>query len=122
MIRDRLDPGCDETRIPNLPAMLRRPPSATWLRQALLETIEREGAAVRITDVRAEQQITMSARAVEIATNNAQAEVAPLRELAITLTEIKKEGGSSCLTAYLRNSRIPLYAKAVRVVQTSQSS
>ncbi|QDV82615.1 SPFH domain-containing protein [Stieleria sp.] len=69
-----------------------------------------------------EQQITMSARAVEIATNNAQAEVAPLRELAQTLTEIKKEGGSSCLQAYLRNARIPLYSVARRVIQTTQAN
>ncbi|QEF99878.1 SPFH domain / Band 7 family protein [Stieleria maiorica] len=68
-----------------------------------------------------EQQITMSARAVEIATNNAQAEVAPLRELAQTLTEIKKEGGSSCLQAYLRNARIPLYNVARRVIQTTKT-
>lgn len=67
-----------------------------------------------------EQQITMSARAVEIATNNAQAEVAPLRELASTLTEIKKEGGSACLQAYLRNARIPLYKVARRVIQTTK--
>lgn len=66
-----------------------------------------------------EQQITMSARAVEIATNNAQAEVAPLRELARTLTEIKKEGGSACLKAYLRNARIPLYSVASRVIETA---
>ena len=66
-----------------------------------------------------EQQITMSARAVEIATNNAQAEVAPLKELAETLTEIKKEGGSDCLQAYLRNARIPIYSVAKRVLQTT---
>lgn len=65
----------------------------------------------------AEQQITMSARAVEISTNNAQAEVAPLRELAATLTRIKQQGGSDCLKAYLRNLRIPLYGRASRVVQ-----
>lgn len=68
-----------------------------------------------------EQQITMSARAVEIATNNAQAEVAPLRELSQTLTEIKKEGGSACLKAYLRNARIPLYSVASRVLETSDT-
>ena len=68
-----------------------------------------------------EQQITMSARAVEISTNNAQAEVAPLRELAVTLSKIKGEGGSACLAAYLRNLRIPLYAKANNVVETMGS-
>ena len=67
----------------------------------------------------AEQQITMSARAVEISTNNAQAEVAPLRELASTLARIKQQGGSDCLKAYLRNLRIPLYRRAGRVVQVA---
>lgn len=69
-----------------------------------------------------EQQITMSARAVEISTNNAQAEVAPLRELASTLSKIKGEGGSACLKAYLRNLKIPLFDKASRVVQTMASN
>ncbi|MCC9601894.1 SPFH domain-containing protein [Stieleria sp. JC731] len=69
-----------------------------------------------------EQQITMSARAVEIATNNAQAEVAPLRELAGTLSEIKKNGGSPALKAYVRNARIPLYGVASRVIQTTDET
>lgn len=80
----------------------------------------RNQVAADISTARAdsEQQITMSARAVEIATNNAQAEVAPLRELADTLKRIKAEGGSACLRAYLRNLRVPLYKRADRVVHT----
>ena len=70
----------------------------------------------------AEQQITMSARAVEISTNNAQAEVAPLKELALTLAKIKQQGGSDCLKAYLRNLRIPLYGSANRIVQIANNS
>ena len=79
----------------------------------------RNQVAADISTARAdsEQQITMSARAVEIATNNAQAEVAPLRELADTLATIKAEGGSECLRAYLRNVRVPLYGRAQRIVQ-----
>ena len=79
----------------------------------------RNQVAADISTARAdsEQQITMSARAVEISTNNAQAEVAPLRELARTLTTIKAEGGSDCLKAYLRNLKAPLYQRASRVVQ-----
>jgi regulator of protease activity HflC (stomatin/prohibitin superfamily) len=69
-----------------------------------------------------EQQITMSARAVEIATNNAQAEVAPLRELANTLSSIKNEGGSACLRAYLRNLRVPLYRRANRIVRAETNN
>ena len=67
-----------------------------------------------------EQQITMSKRAVEIAMNNAQAQVAPLRELAKTLTAIKDEGGSDALRAYVRNMRVPLLRRAQRIVQTSE--
>jgi hypothetical protein len=59
----------------------------------------------------------MSNRVVEIACNNAQAEVAPLRELAATLTEVKSKGGSEALEAYVRNLRVPLYARARRVVE-----
>lgn len=79
----------------------------------------RNQVAADISTARAdsEQQITMSARAVEIATNNAQAEVAPLRELADTLATVKAEGGSTCLKAYLRNLRVPLYRRADRIVR-----
>ncbi|MDB4676788.1 SPFH domain-containing protein [bacterium] len=84
----------------------------------------RNQVAADISTARAdsEQQITMSARAVEIASNNAQAEVAPLRELAKTLAAIKQEGGSDCLKAYLRNLRVPLFRRANRVVQTMSSN
>lgn len=84
----------------------------------------RNQVAADISTARAdsEQQITMSARAVEIATNNAQAEVAPLRELAKTLTTIKSEGGSVCLKSYLRNLRVPLYQRAQRIVQVANQT
>jgi regulator of protease activity HflC (stomatin/prohibitin superfamily) len=65
----------------------------------------------------AEQQITMSKRAVEIAQNNAEAEVAPLRELATTLKEIKQAGGSQALAAYVRNMKIPLLKRTVRLIE-----
>ncbi len=79
----------------------------------------RNQVAADISTARAdsEQQITMSKRAVEIAANNAQAEVAPLRELANTLAEVKKEGGSAALNAYIRNMRVPLLERARRIIQ-----
>jgi hypothetical protein len=67
----------------------------------------------------AEQQITLSKRAVDIATNNAQAEVAPLKELAETLAQVKSGGGSEALQAYVRNMRIPLLRNAKRILQIS---
>ena len=62
----------------------------------------------------------MSERAVEIARNNAEAEVAPLRELSTILVEIKTEGGSEALRAYRRNLRVPLYERAGRVVLAAE--
>jgi len=64
----------------------------------------------------------MSKRAVEIAANNAQAEVAPLRELATTLTAIKQRGGGGALSAYVRNMRVPLLERAERIVQLTEES
>ena len=64
----------------------------------------------------------MSNRAVEIAANNAQAEVAPLRVLAETLTRIKGEGSSSALESYLRNMRVPLLKRAQRIVLNPRQS
>ena len=98
------------------------PPEVDRALSAINSTRNQVAADISTARADSEQQITMSARAVEIATNNAQAEVAPLRELATTLTKIKQEGGSSCLQAYLRNLKIPLYQKASRVIQTVPNS
>lgn len=89
---------------------------------AINSTRNQVAADISTARADAEQQITMSARAVEIATNNAQAEVAPLRELARTLSAVKAEGGSRCLKAYLRNLRVPLYSRAGRIIQTSDNA
>lgn len=86
---------------------------------AINSTRNQVAADISTARADAEQQITMSKRAVEIAANNAQAEVAPLRELATTLSRVKTEGGSSALRAYLRNLRIPLYERAKRIVYTT---
>ncbi len=89
---------------------------------AINSTRNQVAADISTARADAEQQITMSKRAVEIAINNAEAEVAPLCELATTLTAIKKEGGSKVLAAYLRNMRVPLMARANRIVQVSDPS
>ncbi|MGB7345881.1 MAG: SPFH domain-containing protein [Pirellulaceae bacterium] len=89
---------------------------------AINTTRNQVAADISTAQADAEQQITMSERAVEIAANNAQAEVAPLRELAKTLTQIKNEGGSKALAAYVRNLRIDLYKRAKSVIQVSRGS
>ena len=86
---------------------------------AINSTRNQVAADISTARADAEQQITMSKRAVEIATNNAQAEVAPLKELAFTLAQIKQEGGPQALRAYVRNMRVPLLKRARRIVQTA---
>ena len=96
------------------------PPEVDRALSAINSTRNQVAADISTARADAEQQITMSARAVEIASNNAHAEVAPLRELGSILTKIKAEGGSEALKAYVRNLRVPLLKRARRIVQSSQ--
>jgi regulator of protease activity HflC (stomatin/prohibitin superfamily) len=98
------------------------PPEVDRALSAINSTRNQVAADISTARADAEQQITMSKRAVEIALNNAQAEVAPLRELASTLSAIKSEGGSDALRAYIRNMRIPLLERARRVVMTAEKN
>jgi regulator of protease activity HflC (stomatin/prohibitin superfamily) len=86
---------------------------------AINSTRNQVAADISTARADAEQQITLSKRAVDIATNNAQAEVAPLKELAQTLAHVKSGGGSEALRAYVRNMRIPLLRNAKRILQIS---
>jgi regulator of protease activity HflC (stomatin/prohibitin superfamily) len=92
------------------------PPEVDHALSAINSTRNQVAADISTARADAEQQITMSERAVEIAQNNAEAEVAPLRELATILTQIKASGGSTALRAYLRNMRVPLFGRARRLV------
>jgi regulator of protease activity HflC (stomatin/prohibitin superfamily) len=92
------------------------PPEVDHALSAINSTRNQVAADISTARADAEQQMTMSERAVEIAQNNAQAEVAPLRELAQILFGIKGDGGSEALKIYLRNMRVPLYERATRVV------
>lgn len=93
------------------------PPEVDHALSAINSTRNQVAADISTARADAEQQITMSKRAVEIATNNAEAEVAPLAELAVILAQIKERGGSPALQAYVRNQRIPLLKRARRIVQ-----
>ncbi len=95
------------------------PPEVDRALSAINTTRNQVAADISTARADAEQQITMSKRAVEIARNNAQAEVAPLKELAQTLLRIKASGGTAALSAYLRNLRVPLLGRATRIVRTS---
>lgn len=97
------------------------PPEVDHALSAINSTRNQVAADISTARADAEQQITMSKRAVEIAANNAQAMVAPLQELAVTLAGIKEKGGSASLKAYLRNMRIPLLERANRIVYTVEN-
>lgn len=92
------------------------PPEVDRALSAINSTRNQVAAEISTARADAEQQVTMSQRAVEIASNNAQAEVAPLRVLAETLGKVKAEGGSEALRGYIRNLRVPLLERARRVV------
>ncbi len=96
------------------------PPEVDRALSAINSTRNQMAADISTARADAEQQITMSERAVEIAQNNAEAEVAPLRELSAILIKVKAKGGSEALTAYRRNLRVPLYERAGRVVITAE--
>ncbi|MCF7708110.1 MAG: SPFH domain-containing protein [Verrucomicrobia bacterium] len=95
------------------------PPEVDRALSAINSTRNQVAADISTARADAEQQITMSKRAVDIASNNAQAEVAPLKELAAILTSIKEEGKSDALKAYVRNMRIPLLGRARRIVEVT---
>lgn len=97
------------------------PPEVDRALSAINSTRNQVAADISTARADAEQQITMSHRAVEIATNNAEAEVAPLQELASTLDQIKQEGGSTALSVYLRNMRLPLLQRTRRIIETPQT-
>jgi regulator of protease activity HflC (stomatin/prohibitin superfamily) len=69
---------------------------------------------VSLAQAAADQKIVQSRKAVEIETLRAQAEVEPLTSLAAQLQALKASG-SGALQAYLRNTRIALFAKAAQV-------
>ncbi len=94
------------------------PPEVDRALSAINSTRNLVAADISTARADAEQQITMSKRAVDIASNNAEAEVAPLRELAATLRKVKETGGSPALRAYVRNMRVPLLRGTRRIVQT----
>lgn len=96
------------------------PPEVDRALSAINTTRNQVAADISTARADAEQQITMSKRAVEIARNNAQAEVAPLKELANRLVQIKSSGGSTALAAYIRNLRVPLLGRAKRILLTAR--
>lgn len=98
------------------------PPEAVDRALAAINSTRNQVAAdISTAQADADQQITLSKRAVEIATNNAEAEVAPLLQLAETLKTVKAEGGSEGLLMYLRNMRVPLMDGVKKIYNTQRT-
>ncbi|MCE7869363.1 SPFH domain-containing protein [bacterium CPR1] len=70
---------------------------------------------ISVAQASADQKIVQSRRAVEIETLRAQAEVEPLRALALQLRDLKKHGPNA-LSLYVKNLRLGLLRKARRVI------
>lgn len=70
---------------------------------------------ISVAQASADQKIVQSRRAVEIETLRAQAEVEPLRALALQLHDLKNNGPNA-LSLYVRNLRLGLLRKARRVI------
>lgn len=68
---------------------------------------------ISLAHASADQKIVQSRRAVEIETLRAEGEVEPLLRLAEQLGDLKRNGPRA-ISAYLRNVRLGLYAKARR--------
>ena len=64
----------------------------------------------------ADQKLKMAEQAVQIATNRAEAEAAPLLELSKTLEGMHAEGGKGALDSYIRNASLPLREKAAQTI------
>lgn len=73
-------------------------------------------AAVSQSRADAEQKLKMAEQAVQIAQNRAEAEAAPLLELAKTLGTMHAQGGREALANYLRNASLPLRERATETI------
>ncbi len=92
------------------------PPHEVESALAAINTAHNEVSSdISLAKAKADQTIVQSKRAVEIETLRAQAEVEPLNMLAAQLSDLK-QSGPDVLSAYLRNVRLELYAKARRVI------
>ena len=73
-------------------------------------------AAISQAKADADQKLKMAEQAVQIAQNRADAEAAPLNEMAKILEAMHTEGGKPALDAYLANASLPLREKAAQTI------
>lgn len=99
------------------------PPEEIESALAAINTAHNEVSAdISLAQAEADQKIEQSKRAVEIQTMRVQAEVEPLLRVADELRELKKNGSSAALGAYLRNVKLQLFRRARRIISTGEST
>lgn len=93
------------------------PPSDVDEALASINTTQNQvAAAVSQSRADAETKLKMAEQAVQISQNRAEAEAAPLLELAKTLGAMRSGGGNEALESYLRNASLPLRERAAETI------
>src|SRR5216683_7796676 len=90
------------------------PPEVESALAAINTAYNQVSSDISLAHAGADQKIVQSRTAVEIETLRTQAEVEPLRMLAAELTGLKQRGPNT-LTAYVRNVKLALPAKAQQI-------
>jgi regulator of protease activity HflC (stomatin/prohibitin superfamily) len=90
------------------------PPEVESALAAINTAYNQVSSDISLAHAGADQKIVQSRTAVEIETLKTQAEVEPLRMLAAELTALKQRGPNT-LTAYVRNVKLALPAKAQQI-------
>ena len=97
------------------------PPTEVESALAAINTVHNEvSSEISLADAAADQKIVQSRRAVEIETLRAEAEVQPLRQLALQLGELKSKG-KEALKNYTRNVGLELFSKAKKILFNTES-
>jgi regulator of protease activity HflC (stomatin/prohibitin superfamily) len=90
------------------------PPEVESALAAINTAYNQVSSDISLAHASADQKIVQSRRAVEIETLKAQAEVEPLRMMALELADLKKQG-PNVLAVYIRNVKLALLQKAQQI-------
>jgi hypothetical protein len=90
------------------------PPEVESALAAINTAYNQVSSDISLAHAGADQKIVQSRRAVEIETLKAQAEVEPLRMMALELADLKKQG-PNVLEVYIRNVKLALLGKAQQI-------
>jgi hypothetical protein len=96
------------------------PPEVESALAAINTAYNQVSSDISLAHAGADQKIVQSRRAVEIETLKAQAEVEPLRMMALELADLKKQG-PNVLEVYVRNVKLALLGKAQQIFLGARS-